>query len=134
RNVAKVTGDDPEAREEPETVQAKDGMRSFPVTGVHTCAPPMAGEELTYTITVTNTGDVDYDGIAVEDNVPAGTTYKEGSASEGATVTGNTLTWTIDVPFGESREVSFTVVVADDLTDIASIRNVAKVTGDDPEA
>src|SRR5690606_40713513 len=83
RNVAKVTGDDPEAREEPETVQAKDGMRSFPVTGVHTCAPPMAGEELTYTITVTNTGDVDYDGITVEDNVPAGTTYKEGSASEG---------------------------------------------------
>src|SRR5690606_34091598 len=72
-------------------------------------------------------------GITVSDNIPANTTYKEGSASEGSSLSGNTLTWMIDVPFGESREVSFTVVVADDLTGIESIRNAATVTGDDPE-
>src|SRR5690606_3567789 len=91
-----------------------------------------AGEELTYTITVTNTGDVDYDGITVEDNIPANTSYKAGSASDGASLSGTTLTWTVDVPFGGSRAVSFTVVVDDDLTGVESIRNVARVTGEDP--
>src|SRR5690606_16032783 len=32
-----------------------------------------AGDELTYTITVTNTGDVDYAGIVISDKVPAHT-------------------------------------------------------------
>ena len=132
RNVAKVTGEDPETPEEPETETPTDPAKSFTAAKSADKQSVKAGEELTYTITVTNTGDVDYDGITVSDNIPANTTYKAGSASEGATVTGNTLTWAIDVPFGESREVSFTVVVAEDLTDIASIRNVAKVTGEDP--
>jgi|GEM_PF-1839185 len=133
RNVAKVTGEDPETPEEPETETPTDPAKSFAAAKAADKQSVKAGEELTYMITVTNTGDVDYAGITVEDDVPTGTTYKEGSASEGATVTGNTLAWTIDVPFGESRKVSFTVVVGDDLTGMESIRNVAKVTGEDPE-
>src|SRR5690606_7667817 len=126
-------GDDPDTPDEPEVETPTDPVKSF--TSIKTADKPSvkAGEELTYTITVTNTGDVDYNGITVSDNIPANTTYKEGSANEGSSLSGNALTWTIDIPFGESREVSFTVVVADDLTGIESIRNAATVTGDDPD-
>jgi len=133
RNAAVVTGDDPETPEEPEVETPTDPVKSFTSTKTADKQSVKAGEELIYTITVTNTGNVDYDGITVSDNIPAHTTYKEGSASEGGSLSSNTLIWTLDVPFGESREVSFTVVIADDLTDIGSIRNAAVVTGDDPE-
>ncbi|RQP10628.1 MAG: DUF11 domain-containing protein, partial [Parapedobacter sp.] len=132
RNAAVVTGDDPGEPQEPEVETPTDPVKSFSSDKTADKSEVKAGEELTYTITVTNTGDVDYDGITVSDAIPANTTYKEGSASEGGSLSGNTLTWTVDVPFGESRGVSFTVVVADDLTGVESIRNVAKVTGDDP--
>src|SRR5690606_10111287 len=132
-NVAAVTSTELNEPQRPSVRIDTDPVISFTATKSADKQSVKAGEELTYTITVANTGDVDYNSLTVSDNIPAGTTYKNGSASEGATVTGNTLTWAIDVPFGESREVSFTVVVAENLTDIASIRNVAKVTGEDPE-
>src|SRR5690606_34458580 len=132
-NSAVVTGDDPDTPDEPEVEIPTDPVKSFESVKAADKATVGAGEELTYTITVTNTGDVDYDGITISDDVPAHTTYKDGSASTGATLDGNTLTWTVDVPFGESREVSFTVVVADDLTEVPSILNSAVVTGDDPD-
>src|SRR5690606_28485500 len=65
--------------------------------------------------------------------IPANTAYNAGSATGGASLNGSTLSWTVDVPFGGSRAVSFTVVVDEDLTGVDAIRNVAKVTGDDPE-
>ncbi|MFC3196209.1 gliding motility-associated C-terminal domain-containing protein [Parapedobacter deserti] len=133
RNVAVVTGDDPETPEEPEVETPTDRVKSFTSSKAADKQSVSAGDELTYTITVTNTGDVDYEGIAIEDAIPANTVYKEGSASAGAAISGNTLSWTVDVPFGESRAVSFTVVVAENLTGVEAIRNVAVVTGDDPE-
>ncbi|MGK6353324.1 DUF7507 domain-containing protein [Parapedobacter sp. DT-150] len=133
RNVAAVTGDDPENPEEPEVEIPTDPAKSFTSVKTADKQSVKAGEEVTYTIRVTNTGDVDYNGITVADAIPAHTSYKEGSAGEGASFSGGELSWTVDVPFGDSREVSFTVIVADDLTDVSSIRNVAAVTGDDPE-
>ncbi|SKB89406.1 conserved repeat domain-containing protein/gliding motility-associated C-terminal domain-containing protein [Parapedobacter luteus] len=133
RNVARVTGDDPETPEEPEAETPTDPVKSFSSVKTADKSEVKAGEELTYTIRVTNTGDADYTGIVVTDAIPANTIYKEGSASAGATLSGSTLSWTLDVPFGASREVRFTVVVAEDLTGVGSIRNVARVTGDDPE-
>ncbi len=133
RNVAAVTGDDPEEPEEPEVEIPTDPVKSFRSEKTADKQSVKAGEELTYTITVTNTGDVDYDGITVEDNIPANTSYKAGSANDGGSLSGTTLTWTVDVPFGGSRAVSFTVVVGDDLTDVETIRNAAVVTGDDPD-
>ncbi|MBK1439314.1 DUF11 domain-containing protein [Parapedobacter sp. ISTM3] len=133
RNAARVTGDDPETPEEPEVETPTDPVKSFSSVKTADKSEVKAGEELTYTIRVTNTGDADYTGIVVTDAIPANTIYKEGSASAGATLSGSTLSWTLDVPFGASREVRFTVVVAEDLTGVGSIRNVARVTGDDPE-
>ncbi len=87
-----------------------------------------AGSELTYTITVNNTGSGALNNITVSDVIPTGTTYVAGSADNGGTLTGNILNWTIDIPIGTQKAVSFKVKVADDLTSIASIGNTATVT------
>src|SRR5690606_27330673 len=125
--------DDPDTPEEPKVETPTDPTKIGRASCRDGEATVEAGEALTNTITVNNTGDVDYEGITVTDNIPANTAYKEGSASEGAAVTDDELSWTVDVPFGESREVSFTVVGADDLTDSESSSNSAVVTGDDPD-
>ncbi|WP_188753714.1 DUF11 domain-containing protein, partial [Parapedobacter defluvii] len=108
-NIASVTAPELEEPLTPRVDITTDPVKSFSSEKTADKSEVKAGEELTYTITVTNTGDVDYDGITVSDAIPANTTYKEGSASPSATLADNKLTWTVDVPFGESRGVSFTV-------------------------
>ena len=89
------------------------------------------GDEIKYTIKVTNTGDVD--GITtISDNVPVGTILKENSA-EGAIISENNtkLEWkNITVPAGESVSKTFIVIANnfDDLTE-NKITNVATVGG-----
>src|SRR5690606_40461214 len=76
-----------------------------------------SGEVLTYTITVTNTGDVDYNAIVIHDKVPANTSFVDGSATGGAVhVTGGESCAVAVVPFGGSVSVGFQVTVADNLT------------------
>ncbi|MFC3196333.1 gliding motility-associated C-terminal domain-containing protein, partial [Parapedobacter deserti] len=90
-----------------------------------------AGEELTFTITVTNTGQADLENIAIADPVPANTTYVAGSASHSGMLSGGALNWTVDVPRGQSVSVSFKVTVNAALTGVSGITNTATVT--DPE-
>jgi gliding motility-associated-like protein/uncharacterized repeat protein (TIGR01451 family) len=89
-----------------------------------------AGEELTYTISVENKGNVDLNGVTITDAIPAGTAYIDGSASNGGNLTGNILNWTVNVPYGETLNVSFKVKVSGNLTGISQIANTATV--DDP--
>src|SRR5690606_38153999 len=91
-----------------------------------------SGEVLTYTITVTNTGDVDLAGIPVVDLIPAHTSYVAGSATGGAVSNSEgELEWVVDVPFGGAVSVGFQVTVADNLTGADKIENIATVGGED---
>ena len=86
---------------------------------------------------VRNTGTEDATNVLVNDTVPPGTTYVEGSASGGQSVSlsGRTLTWTIaSLPVGGLEFLSFSVVVDDPLPTDANgvpvdVRNQAVVTG-----
>src|SRR5690606_37002286 len=57
----------------------------------------------------------------------------EGSATTGGQFENGELRWTVDVPVGESRSVSFTVAVDAGVRGVDALVNVATVTGDDPE-
>jgi uncharacterized repeat protein (TIGR01451 family) len=55
--------------------------------------PAKAGEDLTYTITVTNGGPTAVNDAVVTDTVPDGTTFK--AAQDGGTETAGVVTWTL---------------------------------------
>lgn len=65
------------------------------------------GKQVAYTITVTNTGEVDLQDVVVTDTVPA---QNRLLSAPGAQVDGNTATWTTNLAAGQSREFQLTVL------------------------
>ncbi|MBQ8796847.1 MAG: DUF11 domain-containing protein, partial [Oscillospiraceae bacterium] len=94
-----------------------------------------AGDEITYVITVTNSGDGDAQGITVTDKLPAGLTLVEGSVNAGGTVAEGTVTWNIET-LAAGDSVALTVKVKVPAVDEDTAwTNVATVVDDgDPIA
>ncbi|MFQ5857048.1 MAG: GEVED domain-containing protein, partial [Anaerolineae bacterium] len=72
------------------------------------------GAELTYTLTVQNNGSVPLVGVHVEDPIPAGTSFVNGSlwASKPVTgFTGSAVTWDGDLDPGETVTIGFKVKI-----------------------
>ncbi|MFK3835008.1 GEVED domain-containing protein [Microbacterium sp. NPDC087868] len=101
------------------------------------------GDVVTYTVTITNTGAVDYtdeEPASFTDDLSAvldDATYND-DASEGATVTGNTLSWSGALPSGASLEITYSVTVLAAGTGDGVLTNAVVPTGPgggcDPEA
>ncbi|WP_421076877.1 beta strand repeat-containing protein [Microbacterium sp. IO18] len=91
-----------------------------------------AGDTVTYTITGTNTGDTDLDPARIVDDL-SGVLDDAGynddvTADRGSvTVSGDTLTWTGDVPRGESVTIRYSVTI-DAGVQKALLNNVASGT------
>ncbi|WP_129717033.1 gliding motility-associated C-terminal domain-containing protein [Pedobacter sp. SYP-B3415] len=86
------------------------------------------GEDITYTIKVRNTGNQTLGQVRVSDAVPENTTVV--SVANGGVQSGNTINWTgVNVPVGQTVDLSFVVRVNTNLTGVSTIRNVA-VTND----
>ncbi|MFD2557308.1 hypothetical protein ACFSQW_23180, partial [Sphingobacterium tabacisoli] len=131
KNIATVGGDTPEVEIPTDSKPSHSSVKT--VVDASGDNKAQSGEELTYTITVKNTGDVALTGVAISDAIPANTSYVPNSATGGGTLTGNTLDWSVAVPFGGEVSVSFKVTVNADLTGVTSIKNIATVGGDTPE-
>ena len=87
------------------------------------------GQEITYTITVNNTGTGNATGIVVTDTVPAKTSLVAGSISDSGVLSSGTITWTVDVAAGASKTLTFKVKVDEVITEATTIRNAAIVNG-----
>ncbi|MDY3005203.1 MAG: DUF5979 domain-containing protein, partial [Christensenella hongkongensis] len=91
------------------------------------------GDEITYTIHVSNNGDTDAKNVTVRDYIPEGTTYKDGSASDSGELKTNAggkqyVNWNLPtVAVGQTVEVRFTVTVDEvpENTAPVTIRNAA---------
>ena len=86
--------------------------------------PVVAGNQITYTLAVTNAGPSTATGVTVTDAIPAGTSFV--SATGGGTESGGTVTWNLgSLASGSSTNVQ--LVVAVDSGRIADLSNTATV-------
>ncbi len=86
-----------------------------------------AGDNVDYTITVTNNGSADATGVLVTDNLPQGLTFTGG---QGAEIKDGVVTATIDrIAAGESVDVTFTAVVDSFDIGVRTYQNTAEVNG-----
>ena len=89
----------------------------------------VAGEVLTYTLTLRNTGIIDAEDVAVVDPIPPHTVYQLGSATGGAIYdeAGKRILWSGAVPSGDQASFSFAVGTLPPLPDGTIIANTATI-------
>ena len=107
-----------------------------PVTDIQKTVSPMfahPGDEVTYTVTFTNSGTVELTDVSFVDELPIGTTFVTGSAvvnsvQRSATVTDNELEIDLDdVDADETVTISFRVTVNSDVQNGTILNNTGKI-------
>jgi len=95
--------------------------------------PVWAGNKITFTIKVTNSGSVALTGVSVSDPVPSGSTFV--SASGGASPAGGTVTWSIGpMAPGDSKTLRLTVRTDTDTLDGAVMDNPVSAASNETPA
>lgn len=94
--------------------------------------PVRAGQDLTYTLVVTNRGPNDATGVTVTDPLPAGVSFVSASASQGGCAGTTTVVCLLGaLPAGNSATIS--IVVSVSAAAVPSIANTASVTASESD-
>lgn len=89
------------------------------------------GDILTYTLTLTNSGNVTANNIVLTDPIPSGTIYVDGSATGSVPFIGTPATGlilTVPIPAGGSATITYKVKIGNTVPAINPIPNTASVT------
>ncbi len=89
---------------------------------------PNIGEEVTYEITLTNSGTNDATGIVIEDYIPIGLNVDVASISNNGTYAGNTITWVINSVSPGNIVLSYSASINEPTGATDEYKNVAQVT------
>ncbi|MCP4583450.1 MAG: DUF11 domain-containing protein, partial [candidate division Zixibacteria bacterium] len=93
-------------------------------------ASAYAGDTLTYTITIQNTGDAGDESVWVADPIPLNATYIDGSVTGGGDYSNQekTVNWNIAVPAGgSSPDLTFKVTIDDATPAQTEIENIGSI-------
>ena len=120
-NVAKVNGKDTN------TVSYTVGQPNLEIVKVSNAGEDLqCGNEISYLIRVTNTGNAPQDKVSIKDTIPENTTLVDGSISDIGVLDKGEIVWNFDkLNVGESKEVSFKVRINNDGD--FEVSNTAKV-------
>ena len=128
RNVANATSDTPGNSTPGNNTTDVDPIADLAIVKVVSDDNPHFGDEITWTITVTNNGPSDAKNVRVTDKLPAGLIYNGANG----TYNPNTGLWIVgDLANGESASLVINTIV--DITN-KTIVNVANVTSDTPDS
>ena len=108
----------------------------FPILTLAKSSNPVSGsivqrgDRIDYTITLANTGLDASAPTTITDTLPTNVTIVNGSANPAfTTVNGNVVTWTVTVPAGQTKTLTYGVTVNSDAPQGATLTNVALVNG-----
>ena len=125
-NVANVTSDTPGNKTNDTDNTTSEPKADLVVVKEVSNKNPRFGEEITWTVTVTNKGPDAAVNVTVTDKLPAGLIFVKSNGNYNAT----TGVWTVgDLADGESKSLAITTLV--NITN-ATIENIANATSDTP--
>jgi uncharacterized repeat protein (TIGR01451 family) len=134
-NNASVTSTtpDPNAANNSATAETTVSVPDLAVTKTDSPDPVVSGSDLTYTITINNSGSLAASGVAVTDVVPSGTTYVNAVASQGTVgFDGTTVTATLGT-IAPAAAATVTLIVNVTATASSVVTNTATATAAEPE-
>jgi len=133
-NYALATNPDSVYSDTTATLIVADSLKPRPILGLSKSVDidsAYAGDTLTYSLSVSNTGDTLAAGVNIIDSIPDFTTYIEGSSAAIHYTENNYLSWVIEViEPGETVDLGFKVFINEDTPDSTIIKNYGFIDAD----